>query len=171
MPTSDSTNGHVPNYLLCNNDTLRKATRNLTRLYDDALAPSTLRIGQLSMLLHIHELDRPTIKRLAQVLVMDESALGHSLKPLIRDGFVRLVPNPADRRSKLTTLTKSGQKKLEETSALWADAQSKFEQVFGADKAEALRVAMITLTSPQFTEAYAALMAMGASGTTTCVEK
>lgn len=158
MTTSDVSEEHVPNYLLCNNDTLRKAARNLTRLYDDVLAPSTMRIGQLSILLHISEMDRPTIKKLAQLLVMDESALGHSLKPLIRDGFVRLVPNPSDRRSKLATLTKIGQKKLEETSALWADAQAKFEQVFGAKKAHALRVAMITLSSPSFTEAYTALM-------------
>jgi DNA-binding MarR family transcriptional regulator len=158
MTTSDLPEGRIPNFLLCNNDTLRKAARNLTRLYDDVLAPSDLRIGQLSILIHVDELGTPTIKGLAKVLVMDESALGHSLKPLIRDGLVRLVPNPVDRRSKLVTLTKTGQKKLQKTSALWADAQSKFEQVFGAVKAAELRTAMITLASTEFTDAYAAVM-------------
>jgi DNA-binding MarR family transcriptional regulator len=158
MTSSGSDEGHIPNYLLCNNDTLRKAARNLTRLYDDVLSPSTLRIGQLSVLLHIDELREPTIKGLAKVLVMDESALGHTLKPLIRDGLVRLVPNPADRRSKLVTLTKDGERKLAEAAALWSDAQNKFEQVFGADKAATLRAAMITLTSVDFTSAYTALM-------------
>jgi DNA-binding MarR family transcriptional regulator len=158
MTTSDPSADHIPNYLLCNNDTLRKAARNLTRLYDNVLAPSALSIGQLSILIHIDELGTPTIKGLAKVLVMDESALGHSLKPLIRDGLVRLVPNPADRRSKLVTLTKTGLKKYQQTAMLWSDAQNKFEQVFGVEKAAVLRIAMITLTSAEFTDSYTALM-------------
>jgi DNA-binding MarR family transcriptional regulator len=163
MKTSDFPEDHIPSYLLCNNDTLRKASRNLSRLYDDVLAPSALKIGQVSILIHIDELGTPTIKGLAKVLVMDESALGHSLKPLTRDGLVRLVPNPADGRSKLVTLTKTGQKKLQEAAALWTDAQNNFEHVFGAKKAAALRSAMITLTSVDFTDAYAALLAPGGS--------
>lgn len=59
---------------------------------------------------------------------MDLSALGHTLKPLIRDGYVALVPDKKDRRVKHVTLTKAYRKKLEQTSKLWADAQGRFEK-------------------------------------------
>lgn len=144
----------APNYLFCNNDTLRKAARNLGQLYDGVLAPSGLRSSQFGLLVHIDELDEPAMKNLARELVMDQSALGHSLKPLIRDGFVRLVPNPTDGRSKKVTLTKAGQRKLVETMKLWEIAQRRLELVLGQEKARRLRDAMIVLSSAEFSSAF-----------------
>jgi DNA-binding MarR family transcriptional regulator len=153
MTVSDP--AHVPNYLLCNNDTMRKATRAVGQLYDDVLAPSGLRNTQFGLLVHIDELDEPTVKALAEELVMDQSALGQTLKPLVRDGLVRLVPNPEDGRSKRVTLTKAGQRKVAETMSLWADAQGRLEQVFGDEKARHLREALLILASPEFATAFA----------------
>ena len=53
---------------------------------------------------------RPTLRDLANDIVMDLSALGHTLKPLIRDGYVALVPDKEDGRLKHATLTNAGQK-------------------------------------------------------------
>jgi DNA-binding MarR family transcriptional regulator len=143
-------------YLLCNNDTMRKATRALTQLYDDVMAPSGLRFSQFSIMIHIHELDEPTIKVLGAELVMDQSALSHSLKPLIRDGFVRLVPNLTDGRSKRVTLTKAGQVKVDETRHLWEAAQTRMEAIYGEENARRLREALIMLASSDFAEAFTA---------------
>ena len=72
---------------------MRKATRRMTQLYDDALALAGLRSTQYAIL---DELRRqadapPTMRELAETLVLDRSALGHNLRPLERDGLIALV--------------------------------------------------------------------------------
>lgn len=151
-PADDDKAGspHAPAYLFCNNDTLRKATRNLGQLYDDAVEVVGLRSGQFGVLVHIDELDEPTMKELARALVMDVSALTRTVQPLVRDGYVRLVPNAEDGRSKRVTLTKAGQRKVVEARELWLNAQARFEAVFGAERAQALRETMMLLSSEEF---------------------
>lgn len=142
----------VPN--VCNNAVLRKAGRNLGVLFDDVIAPSGLRGGQFGILSHARALDRPTMKALADELVMDLSALGHTLKPLVRDGYIVLEPNPDDRRSKRVALTAAGEAKLTETIALWQKAQQKFEAAFGASKAKDLRELLAVVASDGFSAAF-----------------
>jgi DNA-binding MarR family transcriptional regulator len=50
---------------------------------------------------------------IAGALIMDLSALGHTLKPLIRDGYVETVADKDDHRIRLT---KAGEKKLAEAT-------------------------------------------------------
>ena len=101
----------------CNNAMLRRASRMLGQLYDDELAPSGLRATQHGLLAQIHIMHEPTLRDLAAEIVMDLSALGHSLKPLIRDGYVALVPDEKDGRVKHVTLTKAGQRSCNRRSA------------------------------------------------------
>ena len=75
----------------CNNTALRKATRRVSQLYDSVLAPTGLRSTQRSILLNIARFGSPTMGELAASLVLDRSALGHNLKPLVRDGLIVLV--------------------------------------------------------------------------------
>ena len=138
----------------CNNNALRKASRNLGNLFDDVVAPSGLRAAQFGILFHVDALTAPTMKALARELVMDLSALGHTLKPLIRDGFVELQPNAEDRRSKLVVLTALGNKKLSETIKLWREAQSRVETVLGAEPALRLREMLMTMASEEFAAAF-----------------
>ncbi len=138
----------------CNNSMLRRASRMLGQLYDDALAPSGLRATQHGLLAQIAIMDGPTLRDLAAEIVMDLSALGHTLKPLIRDGYVALVPDKDDRRVKHAMLTKAGQKKLKQTSKLWAQAQRRFEDVFGDKRAASLRTVLEELSSEDFRQAY-----------------
>jgi DNA-binding MarR family transcriptional regulator len=138
----------------CNNAMLRRASRMLGRIYDAELAPSGLRATQHGLLAQIAIMKAPTVRDLASEIVMDLSALGHTLKPLIRDGFVALVPDKQDRRVKHVTLTKTGRNKLKETSKLWSQAQRRFERVFGEKKAAYLRDALEELSSEAFRKAY-----------------
>jgi hypothetical protein len=66
----------------CNNASLRKATRRLGKLYDAVLDPSGLKATQYSLLTQIHALGQPTMAGLASSLLMDLSAMRHSLGPL-----------------------------------------------------------------------------------------
>ena len=138
----------------CNNAMIRKATRRLGQLYDDALAPSGLRGTQFVILTEIEALKGPTLRDLARAMVMDLSALGHTLKPLIRDGYVELTPDPSDRRAKRARLTAAGAAKFGETMKLWQTAQDSFEAAFGAAKAAELRSVLGFVASETFSSAY-----------------
>jgi DNA-binding MarR family transcriptional regulator len=85
---------------------------------------------------------------------MDLSALGHTLKPLIRDGFVRTSPDPSDRRAKQLHLTKKGQAKREEASVLWRDAQRRFDDAFGKEDAATMRWLMNRISSSEFEDSF-----------------
>ncbi len=140
----------------CSGSDLRLATRRLGHLFDGVLGPSALKATQHSLLTQIAILREPTMKALADALVMDLSALGHTLKPLERDGFVALVRSQSDRRSRHVVLTACGEAKLRETTELWRVAHARFETAFGPRKARKLRKALRLLASDEFGEAFAA---------------
>src|ERR1700734_2136426 len=88
----------------------RRASRRLTQFYDDALEPCGLRSTQYTILAELSRLaSPPTLAELASVLVSDRSAVGHNLRPLIRDGYLVLEPGAEDRRERRIVLTPQGQ--------------------------------------------------------------
>jgi DNA-binding MarR family transcriptional regulator len=133
--------------LACNATAMRKASRRVAQLYDDALAPCGLRSTQFAILAELHErTDRPpTLAELAAALVVDRSALGHNLRPLERDGFVTLQPGVEDRRRRHIVLTEPGRAKLQHALGLWEAAQDRFHAIFGQTEAEALRGALLDI--------------------------
>ena len=114
------------------------------------LAPCGLRSTQRSILIHIARAGTPAMGELAIALVMDRSALAHNLKPLERDGFVRVTVDPQDRRNRLVGLTQAGRTKLVESTELWQRAQQRFETAFGEKQAVALRAALDIIASNDF---------------------
>jgi DNA-binding MarR family transcriptional regulator len=129
----------------CNAAAMRKASRRLTQLYDDALAPCGIRSTQFTILA---ELDRrsndpPGVSELAEVLVMDRSSLGHNLRPLERDKLIALEDSDQDRRRRQVILTGRGRAKLLEARRLWQVAQDRFNNAFGPSKAMKLRMTLL----------------------------
>ncbi|MET3854307.1 MarR family winged helix-turn-helix transcriptional regulator [Rhizobium sp. OAE497] len=141
-------------WAVCSNSALRRATRQLGQLYEDVFAPSGLRGTQFSLMTQIHMNGRPSLKFLADGLVMDLSALGHTLKPLIRDGLVKLEPDAKDKRVKRAMLTPAGIAKWEEGNRLWAEARDRFENAFGAEAAAELRNTLNRISSAEFAESF-----------------
>lgn len=122
----------------CYATALRKASRRLTGLYDEALAPAGLRSTQYAILGEL--LAGPlSINELADALVLDRSGLGHSLRPLQRDGLIRLVKDTADRRSVRVTLTGEGRRRFDRAKVFWRAAQAQVAGVLGATVADELR--------------------------------
>jgi DNA-binding MarR family transcriptional regulator len=140
----------------CSNSALRRATRQLGQLYDDILAPSGLRITQHTLLTQIKFSREPSLKLLAEAMVMDLSALGHTLKPLIRDGLVELAADAKDRRVKHVRMTDLGDTMWAQANALWRDAQARFDTAFGQERSEAMRRSMDVISSTDFANAFAA---------------
>ena len=138
----------------CNCTALRKASRRISQLYDAALAPGGIKTTQLAILAEVGRSEPATVGKLAEALVMDSGALAHTLKPLERDGLVEVAIDPADRRSRLITLTRHGRTKLAESEALREKAQKGFEAAFGRTDSESLREALRFLTSDGFSAAF-----------------
>ena len=139
--------------LACNCASLRKAARRVSLLYDRCLAPSGLTIGQYAILAEIAGLpddDPPTLTALALALVMDRTALGHTLKPLERDGLVRIGRDHRDRRAKRVHLTAQGRKRAARARACWTEAQARFAAAFGDDQAIALRALLRLVADADF---------------------
>lgn len=131
----------------CNATALRKASRRLTQLYDDALEGSGLRSTQFAILVELQRWadEPPTVAQLAAKLVMDRSALGHNLRPLERDGLLSLQESRADRRRRHVVLTAQGKTKVREGVRLWEGAQRRFNEVFGEARASQLRTTLFEI--------------------------
>jgi|SRR5580698_5181506 DNA-binding MarR family transcriptional regulator len=139
---------------VCNYAALRRATRGVGQLYDQALAPSGLNAAQHGLLNAIARLKNPSQSDLATDLVMDLSALGHTLKPLVRDGLVQLSPDAVDKRKRRVTLTSVGTAKLRDTRSLQKRVQRRLENVLGPQEAGALRVLLDYLSSSDFSKEF-----------------
>jgi len=131
----------------CYGTALRKASRRVSALYDEALAPSGLRSTQFAILAEIVDRDEgpPTLNQLADDLVLDRSGLGHSLRPLEREGLIRLEKNSSDRRSTLVTLTDQGREPYAYALTLWQKAQDRYASVIGEAQANELRQRLLEI--------------------------
>lgn len=123
----------------CNCLALRQAARHVTQFYDQFLAPSGLRATQYSILARLGREGPLTINALAAELVMDRTTLGRNILPLEREGLIEVGPGKTDKRRKEMRLTSLGSDRLRMASARWQEAQTRFEQTFGAERARALR--------------------------------
>ena len=145
-----TTTAAAPLDLPCNATAMRKASRRLTQLYDEALMPSGLRSTQYAILSELGRRSKepPTMRELAFALVMDRSALGHNLRPLERDGLVAFEAGD-DRRRRHVVMTAEGKKKRREAKRLWQAAQKRFENVFGASDAADLRATLLRIANDE----------------------
>ena len=136
----------------CHCAVLRKASRHVSRAYDTALVSSGLKTTQFSLLAAMDRADGsfPTMKELAEVMVMDRSTLGHNLRPLEKQGFIRLAASKEDARSRHILLTRKGRSKLEEARGLWRKMQTRFESSFGAGPTTILRGSLLSLATTEF---------------------
>jgi DNA-binding MarR family transcriptional regulator len=135
---------------ICNCSALRQAARRVTRLYDDALAPTGLGVNQYSILARVSAVGPSTIQDLARLLVMDRSTLGHLLRPLDKRGLVRLHVSQRDGRSRVTELTPAGRALVSKGRPLWAGAQQRFASAFGEKRALGLRSVLKQLATADF---------------------
>ncbi len=131
----------------CHCQALRQAARRASAFYDAALAPFGLRVSQFGILARLRRDGPRGIQVLAAELVMDRTTLGRNIRPLERDGLLRAVPDPADGRSRLLSVTSSGAALVEAAWPAWSAAQAGFEARYGAAPAAALHAALQRLVT------------------------
>ena len=111
----------------------RKAARRVSQIYDGCLAGYGLTITQYGLLAHIRRLDGISIGALAVELVMDPTTLTRNLRPLQKRNLVSLVPDKADKRTRVLRLTDEGRALLNEARPGWEEAQRRIADVLAAD--------------------------------------
>ena len=98
---------------------LRQAAHAMTEIYDEALAPSGLKITMFRVIRRLSEAGEPTISELAGIVGLDRSSLGRNLKVLEREELVTFIGG-ADERSKVVQLTAQGKTSAEDRAAALA---------------------------------------------------
>jgi DNA-binding MarR family transcriptional regulator len=116
---------------------LRKATRLVTQAYDEALRPAGIRSTQFTILALVRGRGPLALRELAEALVVERTTLTRNLNPLERDGLVASRPG-ADQRVREISLTRKGQKSLDQAYPLWKQTQKSLRRVLGASEVDNL---------------------------------
>jgi len=122
----------------CLNFNLRKAMRAVSQHYDKILAPTKLRCTQFTILTILSRMDTVSITELAEYLVMDRTTLTRNLKPLEKEGYLSIIPDVADKRSRRIALTNVGKAAQEIAMPYWQQAQSETVGFMGEEDAKQL---------------------------------
>src|SRR5437762_2440873 len=122
---------------------IRRATRRITQLYDNVLAPSGLTANQFGQLAHLLAADFTgtgglSIGTMADRLGTDPTTLNRNLKPLEAKGFVRDVPSGSDGRVRTIKITEKGKRTLQRALPLWRQARDQVEKALGSMELAAL---------------------------------
>ncbi len=115
---------------ICGSFNLRKASRVLTQMFDEALQPTGLRSTQLVILLVLARDGEIGMSGLSRELVLSPSTLSRNLRPLEREGLLRITGNAG--RGKRVCLTSEGRKRVLEAAPYWQAAQERFVRQVGA---------------------------------------
>ena len=124
----------------------RKAARCITNFYDEMLRPTGIRSTQLTLLTTVKILGPVSIKRLAKAIVMDRSTLARNLKPLEREGLIRIQIGE-DLRERIVSLSPTGIEKWKEAYSIWRNAQERIKERLGQEGLENLFASLSELVS------------------------
>ncbi len=112
---------------------LRKTSRLLMRLYDQAFKPIGLKGTQFSLLMAVAGYKDATIGELSQPLCMERSTLSRNIAVLQKKGLVT-IEEGEDRRQQRIRITDSGVSVLQEALPLWQGVQESLAGELGEER-------------------------------------
>lgn len=118
---------------LCYCSSLRKSTRIITKIYDQLLATSGLKVTQYALMVNLNRLEPATINQLADVMILERTTLVRNLNILIKQGLVEMVIKHTS-KAHIIQLTAMGKIKVEETKPLWQSAQEKVAKILSDEE-------------------------------------
>ena len=107
---------------------LRKASRAVSRLYDEELRKIGLRTTQFSLLAYLSRVGEVRQGDLGELMLLEETTVTRNLRPLINAGWVTVRPG-TDRREKHVTITTAGTKTLKQALPVWVETQRKMKSI------------------------------------------
>lgn len=117
--------------MLCLNGKLRKLHRLINSAYMAKFKPFGLKGSMVSILFIIGKNKGVNQKKIADLLILDQSTMSRDLKRLVAKGWVNMYKGEDPRQSKLE-LTKNGCLLLEEITPLWSQIHTKVENILGS---------------------------------------
>ncbi len=124
---------------ICTAAKVRRLARRVTQLYDDALKPFGLTIGQFGLLSSLSRRNGVGVGVLAERLGSEASTVSRLLRPLEAAGLIAIGPDPHDGRAKAIRLTDAGYDTRRRAAAGWSAAQAEMETSLGNGRLAALR--------------------------------
>ena len=112
---------------------LRKATRVITHIFDNAMRPIGLRVTQFTILALCLAFGPVTVTQLADEMVADRTTLSRNLEPIEKSGLIK-IQQGYDKRTRLVELTDEGQRKLSEAYPIWKKTQEEIKESLGLEK-------------------------------------
>ena len=109
---------------------LRKASNNLTKIYDSALIKVGLKITQFSTLKNIQKLGKTNIRELSYILELDRTTVLRNIEKLIKMNLVS-YKEEQNSKNKIIQLTTGGKSKLREAIIIWEETQHKYIKALG----------------------------------------
>jgi DNA-binding MarR family transcriptional regulator len=116
--------------LPCFCSTLRRTSRSLTQLYEDALRPLGLRATQFTILQALALTGEVSQGRLGEILAMDSTTLTRALEIMSRRGWIT-ERRGEDRRERWLNLANKGEKQLSRALPIWEKVQTNLRHQIG----------------------------------------
>lgn len=123
---------------------LNRASRKVSALYDEALAPLGVSIAQFNLIRVIISMEPVSVTDLATFVELERSTVGRNGRVLERLGLVKMS-HGSDQREALFSLTEKGHEVLKRGLPLWDSVQHGIEENLGADKARQLQRLLASL--------------------------
>ncbi len=124
---------------MCTAAKVRRLSRRVSQIYDEALAGHGLTVGQFGLLACLSRRRGLGIGALAALLAADASTVSRLVRPLAADGLVAIRVDPTDKRGRLVWLTDAGHQRRAAAQAGWQAAQDAMVERLGGGRLAALR--------------------------------
>jgi DNA-binding MarR family transcriptional regulator len=109
---------------------VRRLARRVTKIYEEALAPTGLSVTQYTILSMLRHVGPMSMSELSHRLGMDRTTLTRTLRPLESMGHLTNSAE-ADRRQRRIALTEEGRVALRTASPAWKHAQASVFTILG----------------------------------------
>ena len=146
VPDTPDTESPAEVLATCVSLQLRKATRVVTQLYDEALRPIGLRSTQLPILVALAAHGALSVTDLADSLVLDRTTVIRTLQPLQRRGLIE-VGRDDGTRTRRAALTAAGREAVARAVPFWAQAQARVMDGLGPQQLVEMRRSLSRLVS------------------------
>jgi len=118
--------------LPCACQNLRRATRAVTRIYDEELRKAGIEITQFGLLTALAAVGEANQKRLSAGFAMDSTTLTRTLRLLQKRGWIQ-SKRGSDRRERLFRLTNVGKRQMAAAQPHWEAAESRLHKELGRE--------------------------------------
>jgi DNA-binding MarR family transcriptional regulator len=110
---------------------VRRASRVVSQLYEEALSDCDLNPAQFLLLVALARLGPSPLSSIADRLQLDRTTLTRNLAALVDSKLVSIAADPRDRRSRIVSILRPGLNAIERSYASWEIAQRRVAEQLG----------------------------------------